>query len=262
MVTLNSAQSGFVGNVLDLMKRLECRRIKTKEDHEAVFRLRYKAYINNDLIEPNQKSVSVDSYDLLPNCQIFGLYVEGELLSSIRIHRVDADTPWSPAMKYFGWKLAPEIEAGQTFVDGSRFCVDPDRSSEFPAMPFLTVRIAYMASVYFNAAYNISVIRGEHAAFYRRYYGFERWVADVKLDWFKLPVDLYVGDMRVNRERIDQRLPFMQSNIEERMMLFSDQLAEQGLKSVTGLHGNRATNSSRAAARDVDDWMTEAAQGA
>lgn len=253
-------RSNFVESIVGLMPRLEFRRIKRAEDFAEVFRLRYRAYIANELIEPNQRGMSIDNYDLLENCQIFGLYLDGNLSSSLRIHRVTADTPWCPAIKSFGEYLKPELEQGNSFVDGSRFCVEPSRDPELSALPFLTVRFAYMASVHFAATYNISVVRSEHAAFYRRYYGFERWAGDVRLDWYKLPVDLYVGDMRENRSRIDERLPFMQSNFEERLMLFTDELPDQGIKSVKGLFGNTATNSVRenSPGSNLREWLDTA----
>ncbi|MDW9478650.1 hypothetical protein GOB57_08025 [Sinorhizobium meliloti] len=239
------------------MPRLEFRRIKSAEDFADIFRLRYRAYVANELIEPNEKGMSIDNYDLLENCQIFGLYLDGKLSSSLRIHHVNSDTPWCPAVKSFGEYLLPELKKGNSFVDGSRFCVEPTRAPELSALPFLTVRFAYMASVHFSSTYNISVVRSEHAAFYRRYYGFERWAGGVNLDWYKLPVDLYVGDMRVNRSRIDERLPFMQSNFEERLMLFSDELPHQGIRSVKGLFGNTATNSIREnpPGSQLRDWL-------
>jgi hypothetical protein len=207
--------------------------------------------------------MSIDSYDLLENCQIFGLYLDGKLSSSLRIHRVTHEMPWCPAIKSFGEYLKPELEKGNSFVDGSRFCVEPSRDPELGTLPFLTVRFAYMASVQFAATYNLSVVRSEHAAFYRRYYGFERWAGNVKLDWYKLPVDLYVGDMQENRSRIDERLPFMQSNFEERLMLFTDELPDQGIKSVKGAFGNLATNSvaDNTPGSDIREWISRAATG-
>jgi hypothetical protein len=255
--------SNFVESIIGLMPRMEFRRVKSAEDFANVFRLRYRAYVANNLIEPDDREMSIDQYDLLENCQIFGLYLDGALSASLRIHRVTPDTPWCPALKSFGDKLIPELENGNSFVDGSRFCVEPSRAPELSALPFLTVRFAYMASVHFSSTYNISVVRAEHAAFYRRYYGFERWAGGVKLDWYKLPVDLYVGDMRENRARIDERLPFMQSNFEERLMLFADELPHQGIRSVKGLFGNTATNSPRetSAGANIRDWLDTAAVG-
>nr|WP_250808136.1 hypothetical protein [Neorhizobium tomejilense] len=243
MPLASQTRSGFLDSILDLLPRIESRRIRSADDYSEVFKLRYRAYVAHDLIELNEGGVSIDRYDLLENCQLFGLYLDGDLVSSLRIHRVRSDTPWCPAIKSFPEYLIPRLEDGESFVDGSRFCVDPGRSSELSVLPFLTVRLAYMASIHFDSTYNISVVRREHAAFYRRYFGFERWAGDVKLDWYKLPVDLYVGDMRTNRARIDERLPFMKSNFEERLMLFSDELPAQGIRRVTGLHGNIATNS-------------------
>lgn len=236
------AKSRFAVTVLGFMPELEVRRIRTKEDYEAVFRLRYKAYRQNALIEPNEDKRSIDNYDLLENCQIFGLFVRGELMSSIRTHHLTAETPHAPSLRIFGDIVMPKVEAGETFIDGSRLCVDRELAAELPAIPFLTVRIAYMASVHVEADYNLSVIRSEHSAFYRRYYGFERWAGGRTVDWYKLPIDLYAGDMAKNREPIEKRLPFMRSSFEERAVLFGDDLPDQGITSVYGLFGNEAVN--------------------
>lgn len=240
-VTPKPRQS-LADSIIELMPRLEFRRIRSAEDYGDVFRLRYRAYVANDLIDPNDRGMSIDNYDLLENCQIFGLYLDGHLCSSLRLHRVTSETPWCPTLKSFGEYLLPELVKGNTFVDASRFCVDPSRETELNTLPFVTVRFAYMASIHFVSTYNISVVRSEHSAFYRRYYGFERWAGGAKLDWYKLPVDLYVGDMEKNRPQIDGRLPFMQSNFEERLMLFTDELPDQGMNSVKGLFGNTASN--------------------
>jgi hypothetical protein len=228
--------------VLDVHRRLECRRIRSRADYDAVFRLRYRAYVDNQLIEPNDGGISIDGYDLLENCQIFGLFMDGRLVSSLRTHLVTAENPNCPTMLYFRESILPKVREGYSFVDGSRFCVEPTLVAETSALPFLTVRIAYMASVHFGSDYNMSVVRDGHGAFYRRYFGFEKWAGGVQPDWYRHPVDLYVANMHQNQEAIESRMPFMRSSAEERTALFTDQFAEQNVPSVKGLYGNQVTN--------------------
>ena len=50
----------------------------------------------------------------------------------------------------------------------TRFVADPDQVKRFPELPYLTLRLAYMACEYFNADLGLAIVRAEHQAFYRR----------------------------------------------------------------------------------------------
>jgi N-acyl-L-homoserine lactone synthetase len=235
-------RSSFVDSVIALMGRLECRRATRKADLTDVFRLRYRAYYGTDLIKANRSGLSVDAYDLMDSCQIFGLYLDGEIVAAIRTHLVDQATPTSPSVFFFPGIFNPYLRQGASFIDGTRFCVSPERTAELSHLPFLTVRIAFMASIHFEADYNISLIRGEHGAFYRRYFGFETWAAEQTVDAYDFPVDLYVGEMASKRAAIEARMPFMSSSFEERLLLFGNDMKDQGVTSLEGSYGMRVTH--------------------
>ena len=44
----------------------------------------------------------------------------------------------------------------------------PRKRQRFPELPYLTLRLAYMACEYFNADTGLAIVRAEHQAFYRR----------------------------------------------------------------------------------------------
>ena len=220
--TATSEPGGFARNVIAMLDRTEYRRCDTGEDLENVFRLRYQAYRLSDLVPENPESKVCDEYDDLPNCQIFGIYVDGRLVSTLRLHSVSAKTPWSPTMSVYSDILEPRLAAGDSFIDPSRFAVDVEASRIYPQIPYLTLRLAGMACFHFNAPYCISMIREDHAAFYKRIYkarpiGEARPYAGV-INCFAL---LYQADVLAIKEETYARFPFFKSTPLERRLLFS-----------------------------------------
>ena len=43
-----------------------------------------------------------DEYDTLPNCQIFGVYIDDNLVTTLRMHHVTEEMPHSPVMSVYG----------------------------------------------------------------------------------------------------------------------------------------------------------------
>jgi hypothetical protein len=79
------AISSFARNVLALLERTEYRRCDKGDDLEDVYRLRYSAYRMNDLVAENPDHVVHDPFDDLPNCYRFGVFIDGHLVSTIRL---------------------------------------------------------------------------------------------------------------------------------------------------------------------------------
>ena len=68
----------------------------------------------------------------------------------------------------FGDVLHPRLDRGEVFIDPARFVADPEKAQRFPELPYLTLRLAYLACEYFNADIGLAMVRAEHQAFYRR----------------------------------------------------------------------------------------------
>src|SRR4051812_43838133 len=79
-------QNSFSDRVAELLDRIDCRLVESNEDREAIFRLRYQAYLREGAISPNLSGEFSDPYDDKENAWVFGLYIDDELASSIRIH--------------------------------------------------------------------------------------------------------------------------------------------------------------------------------
>src|SRR5262245_25513209 len=98
--------------VLGLLERVDYRRADTPEEREAIFKLRYAAYLREDTIPPTPGERFSDALDASSNAWLFGVYVDDELVSSIRLHVATRHAPDLPALNVFSDLLLPEISAG------------------------------------------------------------------------------------------------------------------------------------------------------
>src|SRR5690606_3292388 len=86
-----------------------------------------------------------DELDDAPNAYKFGIYVDQALVSTLRIHHVTREMPWSASYKTFSDILQPMLDRGVSFVCMSRFGTDPEVSRQLPHLPYVTLRLAGMA---------------------------------------------------------------------------------------------------------------------
>src|SRR5262249_44879024 len=112
---------GLSERVMQLLQRVDFRRADTAGDRDAIFRLRYIAYLREGAIPPNSSERFTDRFDDMANAWIFGVYVDGQLASSIRLHAATRSHPDIPALDVFPDLLAPEIASGKVVVDPTRF---------------------------------------------------------------------------------------------------------------------------------------------
>ena len=212
--------SRFAGTLIDLLDRVEYRRVRLEDQFDPVYRLRYEAYRREDFVPINSQRVTGDAFDNSPNVFCFGVYVDGQLVSSIRFHHVTPDIPDSPGRSVWPEVLDPVLAQGKSYIDPSRFTADHDASLAFPALPFLTLRIVAMASVHFDASYCLAAVRPEHAPFYRRVFGAKQYGEIRYFAELKFPLSLFMAEVPVIRERVYQRYPFFMSTAEERELMF------------------------------------------
>lgn len=207
---------------MDLLERIEYRRCETGEDLEAVYRLRYKAYREHGLLDTIVDGKLVDHLDEAPNCYCFGIFVEGQLAATVRLHHLTKTVPVSPVMTVFGDRLMPLLAAGEAFIDPSRLAVDPEVSSSANRLlPYVTLRLAVMANEYFRATGCVSMIRIEHAAFYNRIFGSVAVGEPRTYPPFDFPAYLYASRCEDNLARTLERFPFFHSTPVERRMMFA-----------------------------------------
>jgi hypothetical protein len=203
-----------------LFDRVDYRLIETPEDKEAIYLMRYRAYLQGGLILPSESRRVSDRYDDAPNAWTFGIYVDGELCSSLRIHVLTSDWRTSYATELFGDVLHPRLDQGEVFIDPARFVADPEKAQRYPELPYLTLRLAYLACEYFNADTGLALVRVEHQAFYRRIFLHETIAAPRSFPNVLKRVALMASGFRTLREQVLDRFPIMRSSAFERRMLF------------------------------------------
>jgi hypothetical protein len=207
--------------VMGLLERVDYRRAEATEDREAIFRLRYQAYLREGAIPANPAERFSDALDEAPNAWLFGVYIDGELASSLRLHVASRQAPDLPALNVFSDLLTPEIAAGRTVIDPTRFVADRSASRRHPELCYVTTRLAWLASEYFQTHLLLATVRAEHQAFYRRTFG-HRLLCDPRhYPSLAKPISLMALDYAMARERVPQRYPFFRSTFFERRMLFA-----------------------------------------
>lgn len=217
------ATSRFAVALMDILEHVEYRRVDLSQITDPVFRLRYDAYRREDFIPANSEEIATDDLDAVPNGLCYGIYIHGELASSIRLHHLTAEHRYSPSMTAYADILHPLLDKGMHFVDPSRFTADRDLALAYPALPFLTLRLAAMACEHFKPDYCLSSIRQEHAAFYKRVFGSVQWEGVRYLGGgLRFPVCLYAAAYSEIRDRVYDRFPFFMSTEGEREALFGE----------------------------------------
>ena len=205
-----------------LFDRIDYRLLETPEERDAAYLLRYKAYLNGGLILPSESQRVSDRYDDAPNVWIFGVYVDGELCSSLRIHVLTSECRLSYSTELYGDVLHSRLDRGEVFVDPARLAADPEKSQRFPELPYMTLRLAYLACDHFHADTGLAMVRPDHQAFYRRVFLHEP-IAEPRAfpGWHTMKTSLMASDFRKLREKVLTRFPIMRSNAFERRMLFT-----------------------------------------
>lgn len=218
--TRASSVSAFSRNVSTLLKDIEYRRCDSGEDLEDIYRLRYRSYLAAGMISPNESRKIEDGFDDAPNAYRFGVYFEGNLVSTLRLHHVDRQHPQSPSTRVFEEVLMPRIAAGETFVDPSRFAADAEWAMSLRVLPYITLRLAMVACRYFEPSACLTAIKEEHASFYKRVFNAKPVVDGQTYPGLTMPVFLYESTCPEAPDQAEARFPFFKSSRLEQRLLF------------------------------------------
>lgn len=203
-----------------LFDRIEYRPIETPEDKDSIYLMRYRAYLHGGIILPSESMRVRDEYDDAPNAWTFGIYVDGELCSSLRLHVLTPERRMSFGTELFGDVLHPRIDRGEVFIDPARFVADPEKAQKFPELPYLTLRLAYLACEYFSADTALALVRVDHQSFYRRVFRYETISEPRSLPNVLKKVALMASGYGPLRDYVTVRFPIMNSTAAERRRLF------------------------------------------
>ena len=154
----------------DYRPEIEYRVATAPDELEAIYRLRYRAYLREGAIEADASGRFTDEYDRMDNCWIFGVHADDQLVSSIRVHVIARQRRMGPALDVFPDIVSPLIEAGRVIVDPTRFVTDAQANRRYPELAFITMRVPCMACLCFDADYCFATVRAELRAFYQRFF--------------------------------------------------------------------------------------------
>ncbi|WP_246226150.1 N-acyl amino acid synthase FeeM domain-containing protein [Chelativorans xinjiangense] len=204
-----------------VLDEVEYRRNEGGEDLEAIYRLRYKSFRRHGLLlSESADERMVDELDEAPNCYKFGVFMNNHLVSTIRLHHLTKEMPYAPSMTVFSDILQPRLERGESFIDPSRLSIDPDLTTSFRVLPYITLRLAFIGVIHFNTSGCISMIREEHTAFYARSFDSISLCEPRLYPPFTMPIFLYETRTDVSMQLSLERFPFFASTASERRMLF------------------------------------------
>ncbi len=205
---------------VDLLDQVEYRLAETEVEKEEIYNLRYRAYLNEGAIEPRADQRLADRFDELPNSWTFGIFLGGELTSSVRISVAAPSHSDTPAVDAFPDLLEPELAKGKVIVDPNRFVADPVRRTKYPQLPYITLRLAYVACEHFKADIGTATVRKEHQAFYRRVFLHQPLCLPRPYPTLTKPLCLMAVDYPKLRDKVFRRYPLFRSTQAERQMLF------------------------------------------
>ena len=220
-------ESVFANKLLGYLQEADYRISNSPDENQAIFKLRYDAYLNEGAIEKNSTGLLTDNYDQMENCWNFGIYINGVLSSALRCHLISKEFPMGPAYDFFPDVIRPLVEEGKVLVDPTRFVANKDIAATYPEIPYMTLRAACMTYDHFDADYCLASVRKEHRAFYRRVFR-----ADELCDPRPYPpLTVQLGLMSTNvssfRSKLLRRYPIFESSYTERRLLFGSQPANQ-----------------------------------
>lgn len=211
---------GLHRRILDLFPRLTYHRAVSQDYRDRIFRLRHDAYVREGAIPARADGRFVDEVDETENTFLFGVHVDGLLMSSIRVSVTLPRMTDIPTAHVFPDLLGPEIDGGKTIVDPTRFVVDHASSRLFPELPYVTLRLAWIAMEHFEADILLAAVRPEHVAFYRRFWCTHAVTPPRLYPFLSKPVSLTLAHYGEVRDAVHARYPFLESTAAERDGVF------------------------------------------
>jgi hypothetical protein len=217
---VENQNSTFADRVFRLLERVEYRRADSPDEKQAIYRLRHDAYMRAGTVEPRPSGLFHDPLDESPNVWIIGIYIDGDLASSIRLHVSASPGAALPAMGAFSDIVGPHLRAGRVIIDPTRHVTKREYTLGSSIMPYITVRATSLAQDFFNADYTVVACLVEHQAFFRRMFACVPWSQPREYPNFNRPMAFLGYDCRARRAATYARYPFYRSTESERARLF------------------------------------------
>lgn len=157
-------------SIKDLLPSVEFRHMVDNEDREAVMRMRLEGYRKSFPVNEGWNGFN-SAFDEGENSKTFGIFMAGQLASTIQLTIATQACPHSQATAMFGDDLLPRLAKGHVLLDVTRLVVNPRLARQIPELPYLTFRLVAMACEHYKVTETISALRTKHVPFYKRYFG-------------------------------------------------------------------------------------------
>ena len=218
-----AAKQALSHRAFEVMDDIEYRPVRNSEDLEQVVALRKKCYTHHDIFAQKTSEFQNDA-DVDPKNHVIGIHYQEALVASVRIELLHASNRDTNCMHYFPEILEPLVDQGLRFVDPTRFSIAPGISQFIPSMPYIVLRLVFMATVYYGYDFSLCMLRSAHRGFYSRVFLASQISPLKTFDFFNDPYALYTTALK-SEAQICQNYPLFLSTKTERNLLFEPSLA-------------------------------------
>ena len=216
-----SPEGSFSARLAQLAAKIEFRRADSDAEREAIFRLRYEAYRREGAIPADPSGRFADADDEAGNAYLMGLYIDGELATSLRLHIAsNSGIPDCPSLHVFSDILQPLLDEGNVLVDTTRFVSDERLSRLYRGLPLVTIRLCVAAGEHFGGHHLLAAVRDEHRAFYIRSFGSRVLCQSRPYPPLLKPICLTTVYFPTQGAELYRRYPFYRTTPLERRALF------------------------------------------
>lgn len=213
----------FADRIAGMLDRVEHRPALSPADREAAYRLRYEAYLRQNLLNPRLDAMLYDEiYDKSPNSLTTVTYIDGELASTVRVHVLTNEAAVSPARDVFPDVLVPHLQRRRIMIDPSRLAARAEMARRFPELPYFALRPPWMAAHHFNADFIVVSCAIGHVGYYRRTFRAQTWSDLRSYPQVSAKVVCVGQDFAAKRDGVEARYPSFRSTPTEREALFSE----------------------------------------
>jgi hypothetical protein len=218
---VESTPSKFADRVLRFLERVEHRVATSSAEREAVFRLRYEAYLKNGLMKPRTDRRLFDkTFDDAPNAWITTTFIDGEFAGTTRVNLGTHESHVIPCLSVYPDVVATPLRSGNVIVEFTRLAVRLDFSRLHPELAYITMRPGYLAAEHFDADIAVASPRAEHMPFYRRVFRGEPLCEPRAYPGLTAKFLCMSANFRASKQLIEARYPFFRSTVQEREALF------------------------------------------
>jgi hypothetical protein len=193
------------------------------EDLEHLVRWRYENFMASKSVSNRDRTAEEfdDHKDCLPTARTVGLYLDGRLVASMRMHALNAENFNIEALDVERDRVEREVARGRRFVVASRWITDPAFSNLMP-LTVAATRITCLAAGYHDADYLLSTSRESHARMYARMQDAKIWSEKaVAVPHYNYLYHLIASDFHAFRERMHLDRQAYLSSARERSEMFA-----------------------------------------